>query len=84
MNQYKQIFLSRNRNKKRYCIWTYEAMWDCAEMLSHKLWGHLPGRHGASTVINVALAEYLIKHGIEAPRKIKKIKAKEVCLSYNQ
>jgi len=54
-------------------------MWNAAGELAQKLYPRIPGNHGASTIVNVALAAFLKSHGITAPDKIREIKRMHVC-----
>ena len=73
------VYAARNKNKIRAHFFTYEAMWAAAGELSKRLYPNIPGRHGASTVVHVALAKFLTDHGVTAPEKIKEIKRLDVC-----
>jgi len=81
MTLFDTTYAARNRLKVRRCFHTYDAMWRAAGTLAKRLYPGLKGRHGASTIAHVALAQFLERHGSSAPAFIKEIKALEVCRS---
>ena len=77
-NNYKEL----TKKKIKVCFFTYRPMWNLAKDLSKKLYGNMKGNHGASTITNVALSNFLEKHGCVAPQIIKDIKSfKNICIS---
>ena len=60
-NNYKEL----TKKKIKVCFFTYRPMWNLAKDLSKKLYGNMKGNHGASTIINVALSNFLEKHGFK-------------------
>jgi hypothetical protein len=78
---YDQTYAARNRLKVRRCFHTYDAMWRAAGTLAGRLYPDLKGRHGASTIVHVALAQFLERHGSKVPSFIKEIKGLDVCRS---
>jgi hypothetical protein len=81
MNLFDTTYAARNRFKVRRCIHTYDAMWHAAGTLAKRLYPNLKGRHGASTVAHVALAEFLERHGSKAPAMIREMNELKVCRS---
>ena len=68
-----EIYLARNRTKQRRQFLTYEAMWNAAKKLAKDKWGvRCNGRFGASSIVHLALHEYLKKNGIDIKEQRRK------------
>ena len=65
-----EIYIARNRTKQRRQFFTYEAMWTAAQGLAHKKWRWR--RFGASSIVHIALHEYLKRHGIDIKEQRRK------------
>jgi hypothetical protein len=82
------VYIARNRTKQRRQFLTYEAMWNAAKRLARNKWGdRFGGRFGASSIVHIALHEYLKKNGIDIKEQRRKALDKlkmQVCTSDNQ